>query len=371
MAAAPSTQSPLRRDLLARLWLALILLLSVATGCFIVWFATAPDDGYSIWPTLAQRAEGSPQKLPEPLPPAPLAAIAAALSSPPQTALSSPPPPAPPLLADQPMPVHPQMASDWIARKHPLQAPGLPRLAAGYFTATGMLMVPLATYADGRVIWVAAHETRLNDYEMWLARSGHVLTGHLSEAWDQIAKSMARDSGHRKNNGNGLEHPVSYVSPEDAIAYCRWLTQEDRSTGVISRKARYRLPMDAEWSLAIGLGEQPEIINPAHITTEPEFPWGADYPPLWSAGNQGLLTDGYAATGPVMQFPPNALGLYDLVGNVSELVLLSPGSYAQRGSSWFTDQRVEMASRYRKACQPDQRVMGVGFRCVLEERSSD
>lgn len=103
-------------------------------------------------------------------------------------------------------------------------------------------------------------------------------------------------------------HPVVHVSHRDAAEYCKWMGK--------------RLPGEREWEAAARAGHY----GPNNRTL---YVWGDDdswevaskYANLWGPGifpTENNAADGYRATSPVRHYPPNALGFFDMTGNVWE-----------------------------------------------------
>lgn len=102
------------------------------------------------------------------------------------------------------------------------------------------------------------------------------------------------------------DHPVVNVTREDAAAYAAWLGK--------------RLPTEAEWERAArgGLVRKPYVWGP-EFAPEGEDVWMANiWQGVWPYQNTG--DDGFVGTAPVKRFPPNGYGLYDMAGNVWEIV---------------------------------------------------
>ena len=103
--------------------------------------------------------------------------------------------------------------------------------------------------------------------------------------------------GPKSNLNQRWDHPVVHIAYEDALAYADWKGK--------------RLPTEAEWELAAQ----------SNITNNPWENLGAK---ALSNTFQGVfpykntLKDGFLETSPVKYFPPNDLGVYDMIGNVWE-----------------------------------------------------
>ncbi|MGH7080208.1 MAG: formylglycine-generating enzyme family protein [Acetobacteraceae bacterium] len=111
-----------------------------------------------------------------------------------------------------------------------------------------------------------------------------------------------RPYGRGRSNFGLDDHPVVHVAYQDVEAYAAWAGKE--------------LPSEAEWEYAARGG-----LDGA------EFAWGDEFTPggthmanTWQGAfpNENLAADGYARTSPVQAFPPNAYGLFDMIGNVWE-----------------------------------------------------
>jgi len=101
-----------------------------------------------------------------------------------------------------------------------------------------------------------------------------------------------------------LNHPVIFISWNDAKAYCDWLSMKTGKT--------YRLPTAAEWEYACRASTITPFSTGKNLTTSQAN--------IFSNNSEiGYPTGGYREeTMQVGSFAPNAWGLYDMHGNVSE-----------------------------------------------------
>lgn len=172
---------------------------------------------------------------------------------------------------------------------------------------------------------------------------------------------------------NGANRPVETVSWNNAVEFCKRLSQKTRRA--------YRLPSEAEWEYACRAGTTTPFHFGATITTEL-----ANY-------NGELEQYGFAPKGqyryqtlPVGSFAPNAFGLHDMHGNVLEWCEdvwndNFKGSPTD-GSAWITEENDKLLTRllrggswylhphycrsaYRIWLHPDDGISNlIGFRVV-------
>jgi formylglycine-generating enzyme required for sulfatase activity len=243
---------------------------------------------------------------------------------------------------------------------------------------------PVARVAIERAFWMAACE----------------VTNEQFRRFNPSFDARYYGKRHARPDDQGLplnepRQPVVGVSWQDAMDFCRWLSQR---TG-----RKFTLPTEAQWEWACRAGSAGPL---AFGGLESDFsPWAnlADVSfrgglmqngvRQQTGGLEHLMLDGAdlsdarfddraVVTAPVGSYRPNAWGLYDLHGNAAEWTLSEyrPYPYREddgrnavggngrrvvRGGSFF-----DPARRSRSAARLDypawQRVFNVGFRVVGE-----
>lgn len=256
----------------------------------------------------------------------------------------------------------------------------------------GMKFVPVEIGAGpsrGRKVLFSIWETRGKDYAAFMQSGAYSMTGGGAEDWKSYLYEkvpVGRGPGEEVSDSN---HPVCNVSHEDARAFCAWLTEKERAAKRIGPKDVYRLPTDAEWSYAVGIGGTEDAnAYPAgkNKKSTEDYPWGREFPPPSQNGNyadedakaRGITMpdtlegyrDGYATTAPAGSYKPNALGIYDMGGNVEEWIEdwadAMQKERVTRGASWNHSHPAMLLSSYRNLSAPQRRSYNFGFRCVLE-----
>jgi len=152
-------------------------------------------------------------------------------------------------------------------------------------------------------------------------------------------------------------HPVENVSWEDAVEFCKKLSElpEEKKTG-----RTYRLPTEAEWAHACLAGSKSAW---SYFDRDSDL---LDY--AWFGGN----SKGHSH--PVGEKKPNEWGLYDMYGNVWEWCSDLNGAYPEgdkggwfrvaRGGGWGGGRSI------RARLGPSDRGNDFGFRVALSPSTS-
>ena len=184
--------------------------------------------------------------------------------------------------------------------------------------------------------------------------------------WKAVMGTEPRKGQSQSFVKKGANYPAVYVSWNDAVAYCKKLSEKEGKT--------YRLPTEAEWEYACRAG------------TETRWSFGDDEKELgdyaWYRENAWDIDERYSHQ--VGLKNPNAFGLYDMHGNVHEWCYdyhgkdyykespekdppgpASGSFHVLRGGSWFLNSHVSR-SAFREWFGADGSDYGLGFRLVRE-----
>lgn len=198
--------------------------------------------------------------------------------------------------------------------------------------------------------WMGRTEVTVGQFRRFVEATGYVTDAEKPGGWTQVFdhswdryyhqtgikhpwKQSDVHSWRDPNFGIPLkdDYPVVCVSYQDMKAFCRWLTEQERTEGRLPAGMEYRLPTEAEWAYSCRGGRK----NSSY------FWWGndlmegrdrlnissVDFLPgremVWPLANVPW-SDGFAFMSPVDHYGKkgrNGFGLADMCGNVWEFTL--------------------------------------------------
>lgn len=249
------------------------------------------------------------------------------------------------------------------------------------------------TLSDG--FWLGQFEVRHKDWKHFVEQDGYKSEAELKTegygtwVFDEAKKEIlqAQDKNWMNVHAHGDNHPVMAISYNDAMAFCQWLTDKERTHHRLSETQQYTLPTEAQWEYACrGPGPGKETVfhfgnkmTGLEANFNGQFPYGDNKPGLFQQ-----------STIPVGSYMPNGYGLYDMHGNTFEwcldwyvpypkpkpetestdFVVVNPTGPVEgdkrcyRGGSWF-DLSQYCRSAFRGKTPPSDRSDHLGFRLAL------
>jgi len=230
--------------------------------------------------------------------------------------------------------------------------------------------------------YMSKFEVTVEEYQAFVEATGYKTDAEKeNRPWGFDGIQQREDTGRnwRKDNfGNDAHthHPVTHVSWNDAMEYCKWLSKKTGKS--------YRLPTEAEWEYAAGNGSK-----------HTRFSWGSAETLTEKSENLADETarqvidfsvhvsdyfDGTVFVAHVGSYAPNSFGLYDMGGNVSEWCLdryayhylpkatFSPGNGYRtvRGGNWYSWPKESKVTERHMLYHNKSRIFQ-GFRVLREK----
>lgn len=172
---------------------------------------------------------------------------------------------------------------------------------------------PVHQVTISRGFWLGKYETTQNEYLLVMGSN----------------PSYFSDDGRR---------PVEQVSWNDAVEFCRKLTEREQTAGRLPEGYEYRLPTEAEWEFAARGGAKSSGYKYSGGDNLDAVGWyyenSGSSRQSDSAWNSENLKSNNCQTHPVGSKAANELGIYDMSGNVWEWCYDYYGKY---GSEARTD----------------------------------
>ncbi|MBI9069456.1 MAG: SUMF1/EgtB/PvdO family nonheme iron enzyme [Salinivirgaceae bacterium] len=177
------------------------------------------------------------------------------------------------------------------------------------------------------------------------------------------------------------EYPVVGISYQQAVAFCNWRSdrvnellwvkenkktlEEIKDKSTIPEVFKFRLPTKEEWLKYANFQTTARVLKKIKKKHSGDYKLTNNeliYGNFLRINNDSTVIDGSDITSPVMSYYPNSYKLYNMYGNVAEMIsekgIAIGGYYAEKLEDFYPDKEY----KYEKPSS------FIGFRCIAEKK---
>lgn len=186
--------------------------------------------------------------------------------------------------------------------------------------------------------------------------------------WSRIYPYSYTSSLMRQYHSNSAygDYPIVNIQYSAALEYCKWLTKEYNSMKKRTyQKVAFRLPTEEEWIVATSClpgGKLPWYGDKGY-TSDLKYMANIKFAIVEAEGRTGpeYMADNALYMNRVGEYPMNANGLFDMIGNVAEMVSEEGKAKGGGWNSFISECYADQSQKYEGWGHPE-----VGFRLFME-----
>jgi len=224
-----------------------------------------------------------------------------------------------------------------------------------------MIWVKHGTFMMGSPVSEADRDKGEIQHQVTLTKGFYLGKHEVTQAqWERVM-------GNNPSYFKGADRPVENVSWNDAVEFCKELTEMEKKAGRVPQGMSYQLPTEAQWEYACRAG------------TTTVYSWGDSI-----SSSNANYDKNIDETTPVGKYPANPWGFHDMHGNVYELCADWYGKYPSglvtdpigvasvsarvtRGGYWSSTGS-HLRSAFRRGNSPSDRNFSFGFRVGFQQQ---
>jgi formylglycine-generating enzyme required for sulfatase activity len=157
------------------------------------------------------------------------------------------------------------------------------------------------------------------------------------------------------------EYPVVNITHEAAVLFCEWYTEMyNAQSGRKYKKVKFHLPTNEEWIAATKPGVEGNLFSTGKSVRNEKGIYLCNYRQTEVKEARIEQTDNADITTPAKSYWPNSIGVYNLSGNVAEMLITKGLSKGGSFKTTVDELEVEAVSSYEGSSSD------LGFRVFMD-----